>query len=78
MQMYPWNKCKCIPDCIPGILEITFQGMLEDIGTREKVAHSSYKEMEELDFQILLTDNYSINTNSVHLCFRMKIKKIHQ
>ena len=35
-----------------------FQGMLEDIDTREKVAHSSYKEMEELDFQILLTENY--------------------
>ena len=28
---------------IPGILEMKFQGMLEDIDTREKVAHSSYK-----------------------------------
>ena len=49
-----------------------FQGMIEDINTREKVAHSSYKDMEELDFQILLTDNYQ---GSTHLCFTMKIKK---
>ena len=35
-----------------------FQGMLEDIDIREKVAHPSHKDMEELDFQILLTDNY--------------------
>ena len=49
--------------------------MLEDIDTTEKVAHPSYKDMEELDFQILLTDNYYINPNIIHLCFSMKIKK---
>ena len=52
-----------------------FQGMLEDIDTRKKVGHSSYKEMEELDFQILLTENYYVNPNSIHFCFPMKIKK---
>ena len=60
---------------IPGILQMKFQGMLEDIDTREKVAHYSYKETEELDFQILLTDNYYVNPNTIHLCFPMKIKK---
>ena len=35
---------------IPGVLEMKFQGMLEDIDTREKVAHPSYKDIEELDF----------------------------
>ena len=60
---------------IPGILEMEFQGMLEDIDTRETVAHSSCKEMEELDFQILLTENYYVNPNSIHLCFPMKITK---
>ena len=60
---------------IPGILEMKVQGTLEDIDTREKVAHSSYKEMEELDFQVLLTENYYVNPNSIHLCFPMKIKK---
>ena len=60
---------------IPGILEMKFQGMLKDIDTREKVARSSYKEMEELDFQISLADNYHVNLNSIHLCFPMKIKK---
>ena len=52
-----------------------FQGMLEDIDTREKVAHASYKDIEELDFQILLTDKYYLNPNSIHLCFPMKISK---
>ena len=49
-----------------------FQGMLEDIDTR---AHPSYKDMDELDFQILLTDNYYVNSSNIHLCFPMNIKK---
>ena len=49
--------------------------MLEDIDTKEQPAHFSYRDMENLDFQILLTDNYYTNPNSMHLCFPMKIKK---
>ena len=60
---------------IRGILEPKFQGMLEDIDTREKVAHSSYTDMEELDSRIILTDNYYVNPNSIHICFPMKITK---
>ena len=60
---------------IPGVLDLKFQGMLEDIDTREKVAHSSYTDMEELDFQIMLTDNYYVNPNSIHICFPIKILK---
>ena len=30
--------------------------------------------MEQLDLQIMLTDNYYINPDSIHLCFPMKIK----
>ena len=52
-----------------------FQGMLDDIDTTGKVAHSSHTDMEELDFQILLTDNYYVNPLSIHICFAMKIKK---
>ena len=47
--------------------------MLDDIDTREKVAHSSYK--EQLDFQILLTDNCYINRSNIHTCFPIKILK---
>ena len=61
---------------IPGLLKMKFQGMLEDVDTREKVAHPSYKDMDELDFQILLTDNYYVNPSNIHLCFSMK--KNHQ
>ena len=48
--------------------------MLQDIDTREKVVHPSYTDMEQFDLQILLTDNYYINPNSIHICFVMKIK----
>ena len=59
---------------IPGVLELVFQGMLEDTDTKEKAANASYKDMEELDFQILLPDNYYVNPSSIHVCFLMKIK----
>ena len=49
--------------------------MLEDINIKEQPAHSSYRDMENLDIQILLTDNYYTKPNSMHLCFPMKIKK---
>ena len=52
---------------IPGPLELKFQGILEDIDNREKVAHSSYADMKQLVFQILLTDNYYMNPNSIHI-----------
>ena len=37
---------------IPVMLELGFQRMIEDIDTKEKTAHPSYKDMEQLDFQI--------------------------
>ena len=60
---------------IPGVLELAFQGMLEDNDTKEKTVHPSYKDMEQLDFQILLTENYYVNPNGIHICFPIKIKK---
>ena len=61
---------------IPGTLELVFQEMLEDINTKEQPAHISYKDMVNLDFQIMLSDNYYTNLNSMHICFPMKILKI--
>ena len=58
---------------IHGLLDLEIQGMLDDIETREKVA--SYKDKEQLDFQILLTDNYYINPSNIHIYFPIKIKK---
>ena len=49
--------------------------MLEDIDTREKIAHPSYTDMEQRNFQIQLTDNYYINPDSIHIYFPVKIKK---
>ena len=49
--------------------------MIKDIDTTEKVAHSSYTDMEQLDFQILLTGNYYVYPNSIHVCFPKKILK---
>ena len=63
---------------IPGVLKLVFQGMLADINTKEKPASASYKDMEQLDFQILLPDNCYVNPPSIHICFPMKIKKNQQ
>ena len=60
---------------IPGLADLAIQGMLDDIDTREKVAHPSYKDKEQLDFQILLTENYYFNPSNIHICFSIKIKK---
>ena len=60
---------------IPGLMDLAIQGMLDDIDTREKVAHPSYKDNEQLDFQILLTENYYVNPSNIHICFPFKIKK---
>ena len=64
-----------VAKCIPGTLKLEFQGMPEDISTKEQPAHISYKDMGNLDFQIILTDSYYTNPNSMHICFPMKIKK---
>ena len=60
---------------IPGMLELVYQGLLEDIDTKEQPAHILYKDMENLGFQILLNNNYYTNPNRIHICFLMKIKK---
>ena len=60
---------------IPGLMDLAIQGMLDDIDTREKVAHLSYKDKEQLDFQILLTENNYVNPANIHICFPIKIKK---
>ena len=41
---------RTLQKCTPNLLELKFRGMLEDIDTREKVAHSSYTDIEQLDF----------------------------
>ena len=63
---------------IPGMLNLLFQGIIENIIRKEQVAHISYKVMESVDFQLMLTNNYYANQNSMHICFPMKKKKKHQ
>ena len=60
---------------IAGLTDLAVQGMLDDIDTRGKVAHPSYKDKEQLGFQILLTENYYVNPANIHICFPIKIKK---
>ena len=60
---------------IPGLADLAIQGILDDIDTRENVAHPSYKNKEQLDFQILLTENYYVNRSNIHICFPIKINK---
>ena len=58
---------------IPGLMDLAIQGMLDNIDTRERVAHPSYKDKERLDFQILLTENYYVNPGNIIICFPIKI-----
>ena len=46
---------------ISGLMDLAIQGILDDIDTRERVANPSYKDKEQLDFQILLSENYYVN-----------------
>ena len=61
---------------IPGTLELMFQGMLEDINTKEQPAHISSKDMEHLEFQIMLTYNYFFPMIAVNIFFAFLIKEI--
>ena len=56
-----------IARCIPGSLRILIPG--------KKSLILLYIDMEDLDFQIILTESYSVNPNSIHICFLMKILK---
>ena len=60
---------------IPGLTDLAIQGMLDDIDTREKVAHPSYKDKEQLDFQILLIETFPQTFTSA---FQLKLKNIRQ
>ena len=57
------------------MLELVCQGMTENIDTKEQVAHISYKDMETLQFQIMLANKYYTNPNSIHISFPVKMKK---
>ena len=60
---------------IPGLVDLAIQGMLDYIDTHEKVAHPSYQDKEQLDFQILLAEIYYVNPANIHICFPIEIKK---
>ena len=70
-----WIYNADIAKYIPRTQDLIYQGMTEDIETEEKATHISYKGMEQLDFQITLTDNYYVNPNSINICFSTKILK---
>ena len=49
--------------------------MLNDIKTKEQVAHPSYKDLETFNFQLLLDKNLYTNLSSVHFVFPIKFLK---
>ena len=60
---------------IPGMLELAFQGMLDDIELVEQVVHPSYKDKETFDFQLLFDKNLYADLNSFHFVFTLRIRK---
>ena len=61
---------------ISGVPKLVFQGMLADIDFKEKPEVVSYKDMEQLGFQILLPGSYYVNTSSIHICFPITINDL--
>lgn len=60
---------------IPGTLSLKFQRMFDDVITREQPTHISYKDMENLKFQMMLLLNHYVNPNSFYICFPIKMEK---
>ena len=61
---------------IPRVLNLMYQGILKNVKTRDKTAESPCKDMQNLEFHLLLIANHYTNSNSLHLCFSIKIKKV--
>ena len=59
---------------IPGMLDLLFQGMTENIHTKEQVAQISQNDTENVKFKIMFTNNSYTNRNSMYICFPMKTK----
>ena len=57
---------------ILGLMDLAIQGMLDDIDTRVKVANPSYKDKEQLDFQILLSETIMLILQIFAFLFRLK------
>ena len=49
---------------ISGMIELVYQGMIENIDTKKQVARISYKDLGTLEFQIMLTNEYYANPNT--------------
>ena len=60
---------------IPGMLELAFQGMLDDIELVEQVVHPSYKDKETFDFQLLFDKNLYADLNNFYFVFTLRIRK---
>ena len=59
---------------IPDVLNFEFQGMIENVITREQPANSLYSYMQNLEFRLMIMQNHYTNPNSFHLCILIKIK----
>ena len=59
---------------IPGIFELVFQGMIENIDTKEQV----FSHFLQRHGNIEVSNNYYTNHNSIimHICFPFKVKKV--
>ena len=54
---------------IAGVLNLRFQRTIENVTTRQQPADSSYSDMQNLEFRLMLMQNHYIEPNSFYLCF---------
>ena len=65
-----------ISRCIPGTLDLVFQGMIEKIMIIEQPAVAIHSNKEILDLKLILDNKYYTNVTSIHLCFSIRFKKL--
>ena len=74
-RLIEWGYLQC-GHCIPGTLDLVFQGMIEKIMTIKQPVNTTYSNKEILGFELILDNNYYTNLNSLHLCFPIRFRKL--
>ena len=60
--------------CISALADCASQGQIDFFNTKRKYADETYKNKNTLKFNIQLSANHCTNSNSMHICFPIKIK----
>ena len=54
---------------LPGLVKAAYQGQIKSIETKRKHTDNTYKDLEVIEFPIILTKNHYTNFQNIHLYF---------